>query len=104
MKEYSLSKLVEMKTFNGKTLCILFSVIPIVFPTNNETDDENVMSNSKHPYSNLWYFQRIIGFIGIFLNCLGKFTIQLFGYKNHFSIPAPSRSTIIKYLKTAFFH
>ena len=32
---------------------------------------------SKHPYSNLWFFQRILGIIGVFLNSLGKFTFNL---------------------------
>ena len=67
-------KLVEMQIFNGKTICFLVLIIPIVLPSKNETDHK---STSKHPYSNLWFFQRLIGLIGIFLNILGKFTIRI---------------------------
>ena len=61
-----------MKATSNYTFYVLFFLVPIVFSSRNET--ESVKLKSDHHYSNLWFFQRILGIIGFFLNILGMFT------------------------------
>ena len=53
-------------------------MITFVLPSTNDTDGGSLKLKSNHPYSSLWFFQRIIGFIGVFLNSLGMFTFYTF--------------------------
>ena len=73
-----------MKATSNYTFYVLFFLVPIVFSSRNET--ESVKLKSDHHYSNLWFFQRMIGLIGIFLNILGKFTIRILQKNEQFAL------------------
>ena len=73
-------KVVKMKILIVNTFFIFLLFMTPTFVLSsiqkemNETDGKINQLKSNHPYSNLWFLQRIIGFIGFFLNSLGLFT------------------------------